>query len=126
MSGARVLFIDRDGTLVEEPTDEQVDSLQKVRLLPGVIAALLELKRAGYRFVLVSNQDGLGTPSFPDENFTAVQDFIRTLFASQGIQFEAEFFCPHRAQDGCACRKPQTGLLTGYLRRTRSTRATAM
>ncbi|MDH4167844.1 MAG: bifunctional histidinol-phosphatase/imidazoleglycerol-phosphate dehydratase, partial [Gammaproteobacteria bacterium] len=64
MSGARVLFIDRDGTLVEEPVDEQVDSLAKIRLLPGVIPALLELKQAGYRFVLVSNQDGLGTHTF--------------------------------------------------------------
>jgi imidazoleglycerol-phosphate dehydratase/histidinol-phosphatase len=116
MSGARVLFIDRDGTLVEEPPDEQVDSLQKVRLLPGVIPALLDLKRAGYRFVLVSNQDGLGTNSFPEHTFREPQDFIRGLFASQGIEFDAEFFCPHRLQDGCECRKPKTGLLTDYLR----------
>jgi imidazoleglycerol-phosphate dehydratase/histidinol-phosphatase len=116
MSGARILFIDRDGTLVEEPPDEQVDRVGKVRLLPGVIPALLELGRAGYRFVLVSNQDGLGTTSFPEEHFTATQDFIRDLFASQGIVFEAEFFCPHRPADGCECRKPKTGLLTEYLR----------
>lgn len=116
MSGARVLFIDRDGTLVEEPADEQVDSLQKIRLLPGVIPALLELKRAGYRFVLVSNQDGLGTDSFPEPAFREPQDFIRDLFASQGIEFDAEFFCPHRPGDGCECRKPKTGLLTDYLR----------
>ena len=112
----RVLFIDRDGTLVEEPADEQVDALHKVRLLPGVIPALLELKRAGWRFVLVSNQDGLGSASFPEPAFRETQDFIRALFASQGIEFDAEFFCPHRAGDGCACRKPQTGLLTDYLR----------
>ena len=111
----RVLFIDRDGTLVEEPPDEQVDSVRKVRLLPGVIPALLELKRAGFRFVLVSNQDGLGTASFPRAAFEETQEFIRGLFASQGIEFEAEFFCPHRPQDGCDCRKPKTGLLTGYL-----------
>jgi imidazoleglycerol-phosphate dehydratase/histidinol-phosphatase len=116
MSTARILFIDRDGTLVEEPADEQVDSLAKIRLLPGVIPALLELKRAGFRFVLVSNQDGLGTSSFPEPAFRESQDFIRALFASQGIEFEAEFFCPHRASDGCDCRKPKTGLLTDYLR----------
>ncbi|HET9693289.1 MAG TPA: bifunctional histidinol-phosphatase/imidazoleglycerol-phosphate dehydratase HisB [Steroidobacteraceae bacterium] len=116
MSGARVLFIDRDGTLVEEPPDEQVDSLQKVRLLPGVIPALLELRRAGYRFVLVSNQDGLGSPTFPEPAFREPHDFIRDLFASQGIEFDAEFFCPHRPGDGCECRKPKTGLLTDYLR----------
>ncbi len=116
MTGARVLFIDRDGTLVEEPPDQQVDSLQKIRLLPGVIPALLELKRAGYRMVLVSNQDGLGTTSFPQETFAQPQEFIRNLFASQGIEFDAEFFCPHRPEDDCACRKPKTGLLTQYLR----------
>jgi imidazoleglycerol-phosphate dehydratase/histidinol-phosphatase len=116
MSAARVLFIDRDGTLVEEPGDEQVDSLAKIRLLPGVIPALLELKAAGYRFVLVSNQDGLGTETFPEPTFHEPQDFIRTLFASQGIDFDAEFFCPHRLADGCDCRKPKTGLLTEYLR----------
>jgi len=116
MSGARVLFIDRDGTLVEEPPDEQVDRLDKIRLLPGVIPALVELGRAGYRFVLVSNQDGLGTDSFPEPTFREPQDFIRALFASQGIEFDAEFFCPHRPQDGCDCRKPKTGLLTHYLR----------
>ncbi len=116
MSGARVLFIDRDGTLVEEPPDEQVDSLAKIRLLPGVVPALLELKRAGFRFVLVSNQDGLGSETFPAAAFHEPQDFIRALFASQGIEFDAEFFCPHRPQDGCACRKPKTGLLSDYLR----------
>ena len=116
MSGTRVLFIDRDGTLVEEPFDEQVDSLAKIRLLPGVIPALLELKQAGYRFVLVSNQDGLGTHTFPEPAFREPQDFIRTLFASQGIEFDAEFFCPHRPADGCECRKPKTGRLTDYLR----------
>jgi imidazoleglycerol-phosphate dehydratase/histidinol-phosphatase len=117
MSAAlRVLFIDRDGTLVEEPPDEQVDSLHKVRLLPGVIPALLELQRAGYRLVLVSNQDGLGTATFPEPVFRETQDFIRRLFASQGIEFDAEFFCPHRPEDTCECRKPRTGLLTEYLR----------
>jgi imidazoleglycerol-phosphate dehydratase/histidinol-phosphatase len=115
VSGERILFIDRDGTIIEEPPDEQVDSLQKLRLLPGVIPALLELQRAGYRLVLVSNQDGLGTSSFPEPSFREPQDFLRSLLASQGIEFDAEFFCPHFPADGCECRKPQTGLLTGYL-----------
>ena len=115
MSGERLLFIDRDGTLIEEPPDEQVDSLQKLRLLPGVIPALLELRQAGYRLVMVSNQDGLGTASFPADDFRAPQDFLRTLLASQGIEFDAEFFCPHFPADGCDCRKPRTGLLTDFL-----------
>jgi imidazoleglycerol-phosphate dehydratase/histidinol-phosphatase len=115
MSGERILFIDRDGTLIEEPADKQVDSIAKLRLAPGVIPALLELRQAGYRFVLVSNQDGLGTASFPTESFREPQDFMRELFASQGIEFDAEFFCPHFPADDCDCRKPRTGLLTEFL-----------
>ena len=115
MSGEWLLFIDRDGTIIEEPADEQVDSLGKLRLLPGVIPALIELRRAGYRLVLVSNQDGLGTASFPEADFHAPQDFLRALLASQGIEFDAEFFCPHFPADDCACRKPRTGLLTDFL-----------
>jgi imidazoleglycerol-phosphate dehydratase/histidinol-phosphatase len=115
MSSARVLFIDRDGTLIEEPADEQVDSLAKLRLVPGVIAALQRLVHAGFRLVLVSNQDGLGTASFPAAAFREPQDFLRSLLESQGIRFDAEFFCPHFERDNCDCRKPQTGLLTQYL-----------
>ncbi len=115
MSGERLLLIDRDGTIIEEPQDEQVDSLHKLRLLPGVIPSLLELQGAGYRLVMVSNQDGLGTASFPEPDFRAPQDFLRTLLASQGIAFDAEFFCPHVPADDCACRKPRTGLLTEFL-----------
>jgi imidazoleglycerol-phosphate dehydratase / histidinol-phosphatase len=115
MDRALLLFIDRDGTLVEEPADEQVDALEKVRLLPGVIPALLRLVDAGYRLVLVSNQDGRGTESFPEEDFQRTHDFIMELFASQGIHFEAEFICPHFPDDGCACRKPATGLITRFI-----------
>jgi len=112
----KVLFIDRDGTLIEEPPDQQIDSLQKLRLVPGTIPALLKLRDAGYTFVMVSNQDGRGTASFPEENFRIPHEFLRDLLASQGITFDAEFICPHFAKDECACRKPKTGLLDGYLR----------
>jgi imidazoleglycerol-phosphate dehydratase/histidinol-phosphatase len=114
----RVLFIDRDGTLVEEPADEQVDRIDKVKLVPGVIPALLKLQAAGFELVIISNQDGRGTASFPEQSFTTTQDFIRDIFNSQGIQFAAEFYCPHFAADNCSCRKPKTGLLTDYLKQT--------
>jgi imidazoleglycerol-phosphate dehydratase / histidinol-phosphatase len=111
------LFIDRDGTLIEEPADEQVDRLDKIRLVPGVMAALAALKAAGYRFVMVTNQDGLGSASFPEASFRAVQDFVLALFASQGIEFADVLICPHRPDDGCDCRKPQTRLVEEYLAR---------
>ena len=116
MSGKKVLFIDRDGTLIEEPADFQIDSLSKLRLVRDAIPALLQLRDAGYAFVMVSNQDGLGTKSFPEPSFREPHEFLRTLLASQGVTFEAEFICPHFAADNCVCRKPKTGLLDDYLR----------
>lgn len=115
---APVLFIDRDGTLIEEPADFQVDTLGKIRLIPAVIPALLRLVNAGYRLVMVSNQDGLGTDSFPQEDFDRCQSHILALFASQGIRFDDILICPHLENDGCACRKPRTGLLTRLLAST--------
>jgi len=111
----KVVFIDRDGTLIEEPADNQVDALHKIRLVPGVIVALLKLRDLGYRFVMVTNQDGLGTSSFPRADFDACQEHVLAIFASQGIHFDEVFICPHWADDGCDCRKPRTGLLTRFL-----------
>jgi imidazoleglycerol-phosphate dehydratase/histidinol-phosphatase len=115
MSGARILLLDRDGTLNEEPPDEQVDSLEKIRLMPGVIAALLELKRAGFMLVMVTNQDGLGTASLPRDAFDRAHRFILDLFASQGIVFDQVFICPHFKRDECECRKPKVGMVRAYL-----------
>lgn len=114
----KVLFIDRDGTLIEEPPDNQVDALDKIKLVPGVVPALLALAEAGYRFVMVTNQDGLGTETFPEEHYRICHDFVIDLFASQGIVFDEVFVCPHRTDDACECRKPRTGLLTAYLAST--------
>jgi imidazoleglycerol-phosphate dehydratase/histidinol-phosphatase len=112
----KVLFVDRDGTLIEEPSDEQVDSLEKIRFLPGVFAALTELQAAGFRLAMVTNQDGLGTDSFPTEHFELPQRFILDAFASQGITFDAIFICPHKKSDGCDCRKPSTKLVDQWMR----------
>ncbi|HEY0799339.1 MAG TPA: bifunctional histidinol-phosphatase/imidazoleglycerol-phosphate dehydratase HisB, partial [Steroidobacteraceae bacterium] len=102
-------------TLNEEVPDEQVDSLAKIRLMPGVVPALLELQRAGFAFVVVTNQDGLGTPSFPREAFELAHRFILDLFSSQGIEFEAVFLCPHFKHQDCACRKPKLGMIEDFL-----------
>ena len=111
----KVLFIDRDGTLIHEPDDFQVDALDKVRLVDDVIPSLLDIARHGYRFVMVSNQDGLGTDSFPQADFDAPHALVMQLFASQGIAFDEVLICPHLPEDGCACRKPRPGLLTRFL-----------
>lgn len=111
----KLLLIDRDGTLVEEPHDNQVDSLAKIRFMPGAFAALQQLQRAGWRFVMVTNQDGLGTDSFPQADFAAPHQFILDAFASQGISFDEVFICPHKPADHCACRKPRTLLVDDWL-----------
>lgn len=113
--GKKILFLDRDGTLNIEPDDHQVDSLEKVALVPGAIPALLALKAEGYRFVMVTNQDGLGTDSFPEAHFRVCHDHIVGLFGSQGIEFDEILVCPHFDRESCECRKPRTGLLTKYL-----------
>ncbi len=113
-----VAFIDRDGTLLWEPPEsEQIDSLAKLRVLPGVFEGLAALREAGYALVMVSNQDGLGTPAFPRESFVAPQaEFLRRL-AERNLEFSEVFVCPHLPGDDCPCRKPRTGLVDEYLRR---------
>src|ERR1700744_2998944 len=109
MSKQKILFIDRDGTLINEPSDKQIDSLEKLELEPGVIPALLQLKSLGYRFVMLTNQDGLGSPQYPHAQFDCVQEKLLNLLSSQGISFHAIHLCPHWESDNCECRKPKLG-----------------
>jgi imidazoleglycerol-phosphate dehydratase/histidinol-phosphatase len=83
-----------------------------------VVPSLIRLRDAGFRFVMVTNQDGLGTDSFPRESFELCQNHVLSIFESQRIEFDPIFVCPHRGEDGCACRKPRTGLLTRFLAET--------
>lgn len=115
MKQKKILFIDRDGTLIKEPNDYQVDSIDKLDFMPNVIPALRSLSQAGFSLVLVSNQDGLGSANFPLENFEPAQALMMRVFNSQNIYFDDIKICPHFATDGCSCRKPQVGLLMDYL-----------
>jgi imidazoleglycerol-phosphate dehydratase/histidinol-phosphatase len=111
----KVLFVDRDGTLLEEPSDFQIDSLAKFRLVRGVVPALLRLRDDGYRFVMVSNQDGLGTDRYPQARYDEVQALLLSVLETQGIVFESVRICPHLPDDRCTCRKPGLGLVLDYL-----------
>lgn len=115
MKRKRIIFVDRDGTLIYEPEDQQVDSLEKLQLIEHVIPCLLELQKAGYHLVMISNQDGLGTSSFPQRQFYSSHHKLLQILHSQGIIFDAVLICPHHPQDGCDCRKPHAGLLINYL-----------
>jgi imidazoleglycerol-phosphate dehydratase/histidinol-phosphatase len=111
-----ILFIDRDGTLIEEPDDYQVDAYDKLRFVAGVVPALLRLRDAGYEFVIVSNQDGLGTPRFPREAFEGPQRLMLQLFESQGIVFRDVLVDASLPEEGSPNRKPGIGMLLPYLR----------
>lgn len=112
----RVLFIDRDGTLIREPEDEQIDSFEKLVFVDGVFRNLGFIrKNLDFEFVMVSNQDGLGTDSFPEDTFWPVHNFILQTLKGEGIEFDEQLIDRHFPEDNHPCRKPGTGMLTKYI-----------
>ena len=112
----KVLFIDRDGTLIREPDDFQVDLLEKLRFLPGVISNLVKIVReSDFLLVMVTNQDGLGTPDFPETAFHPAQNFLIQTLADEGIEFTDVFVDRTFERNNAPTRKPGIGMLTKYL-----------
>jgi imidazoleglycerol-phosphate dehydratase/histidinol-phosphatase len=112
----KVLFIDRDGTIiVEPPEDFQVDSLEKLEFLPLAISSLKRLQDFGYELVMVTNQDGRGTSSFPEEDFQKPHQKMLNILNKEGISFAEIFVDDSFPEANSPNRKPNTGLLTNYL-----------
>ena len=112
----KILFVDRDGTLIEEPDDFQIDAYHKLRFFPGVIPALLKLRDAGFEFVIVTNQDGLGSDAYPRESFDGPNNLMLQVFESQGIVFREVLVDCSWPADNAPTRKPGLGLVQHYLR----------
>ena len=111
----RVLFIDRDGTLILEPEDEQIDSFQKLKFYPGALQYLPRIaKELDFDLVLVSNQDGLGTDSHPEDKFLPVHSFVIETFKGEGVEFVKEHIDKTFPHENAATRKPGVGMLTEY------------
>ncbi len=114
--GTPILFVDRDGTLIEEPDDFQIDRFDKLRLVANVIPSMLRLRDAGYEFVIVSNQDGLGQPAYPQASFDGPQALMVQVFESQGITFREVLVDCSLPADNAPTRKPALGLVQHYLK----------
>lgn len=112
----KALFIDRDGTLIYEPNDEQIDSFGKLEFLPKVFRNMYYIqKNLDYEIVMVTNQDGLGTESYPEETFWPVHNFIINTFKNEGVTFNEVHIDRHWPEDNAPTRKPGTGMLTKYM-----------
>jgi imidazoleglycerol-phosphate dehydratase/histidinol-phosphatase len=111
----RVLFIDRDGTIIKEPSDEQIDSFEKLEFYPKVFQYLSRIaNELNFEIVMITNQDGLGTDVYPENTFWPVHNFIIETFKAEGIEFKEQFIDRTFAKDNAPTRKPNTGLLTKY------------
>jgi imidazoleglycerol-phosphate dehydratase / histidinol-phosphatase len=112
----KVLFLDRDGCLIIEPPDEQIDSLEKLEFFPGVITWLSKIaNELDYELVMVTNQDGLGTERFPEDTFWPAHNKMMKTFENEGIKFSNVFIDRSFPHENKPTRKPGTGMLTAYM-----------
>ena len=112
----KILFIDRDGTIIREPADEQIDSFEKLQFVPRAITSLAFLRQhTDYEMIMVSNQDGLGTSAFPEETFWPVQNFILDTLRGEGVVFDDILLDSHFPEDNAPTRKPNIGLVQKYI-----------
>ena len=111
----KALFIDRDGTILAEPADEQIDSLEKMEFVPGAISALKLLAGLDYELVLATNQDGLGTEAFPEEQFLPPHEKMLATLRGEGVAFDDQLIDRTFERDGAPTRKPRTGMFTRYM-----------
>ncbi|WP_420322497.1 bifunctional histidinol-phosphatase/imidazoleglycerol-phosphate dehydratase HisB [Flagellimonas sp.] len=113
--GKKVLFIDRDGTIIKEPADEQIDAFDKLEFYPKAFAYLGKIARElDFELVMITNQDGLGTDVYPEDTFWPVHNFILKTFENEGVVFDKVFIDRTFPKDNADTRKPGTGLLTEY------------
>ena len=111
----KAIFIDRDGTIIAEPADEQVDSLEKLSFVPGAIGGLRALTGLGFELVMVTNQDGLGTPSFPEKDFLPPHEKMLQTLAGEGVAFDEILIDRSFPHENLPTRKPGTGMLGKYM-----------
>lgn len=111
----KAIFVDRDGTIIKEPADEQIDSLEKLEFVPGAISALKALCGRGYELVMVTNQDGLGTTFFPEYTFWPAQNKMLGTLKGEGVEFDDILIDRSFPEDGLDTRKPGTGMLGKYM-----------
>lgn len=111
----KAIFVDRDGTLLKEPADEQIDSLEKVEFVPGAISGLKALTGLGYELVMASNQDGLGTSAFPENTFWPAQNLLLKTLEGEGVRFDDILIDPSFPEENSPNRKPRTGMFGKYL-----------
>lgn len=111
----KALFIDRDGTIIREPYDEQVDSLEKLQFVPGAISGLKALSGLGFSLVMASNQDGLGSASFPEQDFLVPQNKMLSILEGEGVHFDDLLIDNHFPEDNSPFRKPGTAMFSRYM-----------